>query len=56
MIEELTDREPEVVAGVARGLTNQGIGNSLCISVETVSSKVVTPKTSWVPRITPHWR
>ena len=26
LIEELTERELEVVAGVARGLTNQGIG------------------------------
>ena len=29
LIEELTERELEVVAGVARGLTNQGIGLSL---------------------------
>ena len=36
LIEELTGRELEVVAGVARGLTNQDIGSSLGISVETV--------------------
>ena len=41
LIEELTERELEVVAGVARGLTNQGIGSSLGISVETVKTHVV---------------
>ena len=41
MIEELTERELEVVAGVARGLTNQGIGSSLGVSVETVKTQVV---------------
>ena len=30
-----------MVAGVARGLTNQGIGSSLGISVETVKTHVV---------------
>ena len=44
LIEELTERELEVVAGVARGLTNQGIGNSLGISVETVKTHVVNAK------------
>ena len=44
MIEELTERELEVVAGVARGLTNQGIGSSLGISVETVKTHVVNAK------------
>ena len=44
MIEELTERELEVVAGVARGLTNQGIASSLGISVETVKTLVVNAK------------
>ena len=34
----------DVVAGVARGLTNQGIGSSLGISVETVKTHVVNAK------------
>ena len=33
-----------MVAGVARGLTNQGIGNSLGISVERVKTHVVNAK------------
>ena len=41
LIEEITERELEVVAGVARGRTNQGIGSSLGISVETVKTHVV---------------
>ena len=41
MIEELPERELEVVTGVARGLTNQGIGSSLGIAVETVKTHVV---------------
>ena len=45
LIEELTERELEVVAG-GRGLTNQGIGNSLGISVETVKPHVVNAKTN----------
>ena len=49
-------RELGVVAGVARGLTNQGIGSSLGISVETVKTHVVNAKTSWVPLIAPNWR
>ena len=44
MIEELTERELEVVAGVACGLTNQGIGSSLGILVETVKTHVVNAK------------
>ena len=44
LIEELTERELEVVAGVARGLTNQGIGSSLGISVETVKTHVMNAK------------
>ena len=44
MIEELTERELEGVAGVDCGLTNQGIGNSLGISVETVKTHVVNAK------------
>ena len=44
LIEELTERELEVLARVARGLTNQGIGNSLGISVETVQAHVVNAK------------
>ena len=44
MIEELTERELEVVAGVASCLTNQGIGSSLGISVETVKTLVVNAK------------
>ena len=44
LIEELTERALEVVAGVARGLTNQGIGSSLGISVETVKTHVVNAK------------
>ena len=44
LIEELTDRELEVVAGVARGLTNHAIGTCLGISVETVKTHVVNAK------------
>ena len=44
LIEELTERELEVVPGVARGLTNQGIGSSLGISVEMVKTHVVNAK------------
>ena len=44
LIEELTERELEVVAGVARGLTNQGIGSSLGISLETVKTHVTNAK------------
>ena len=44
LIEELSDRELDVVAGVARGLTNQAIGSSLGISVETVKTHVVNAK------------
>ena len=41
LIEELTERELEVVEGVARGLAYQGIGSRLGISVETVKPHVV---------------
>ena len=44
MIEELTERELEVAAGVARGLTNAAIGSSLGISVETVKTHVINAK------------
>ena len=44
LIEELTDRELEVVTGVAHGLTNQLIGSRLGISVETVKTHVVNAK------------
>ncbi len=44
LIEDLTERELEVVAGVARGLTNQGVGSSLGISVETVKTHVMNAK------------
>ena len=44
LIEELSERELEVVAGVAHGLTNQGIATSLGISVETVKTHVVNAK------------
>lgn len=44
MIEELTERELEVVAGIARGLTNQAIAESLAISLETVKTHVVNAK------------
>jgi len=44
LIEELTERELEVVAGIARGLTNQAIGSSLGISVETVKTHVTNAK------------
>ena len=44
MIDELTERELELVAGVASVLTNQGIGNSLDILVETVKTHVVDAK------------
>ena len=44
MIEELTELELEVVASVARGLANQGIGGSLGISVEMVKTHVVNAK------------
>ena len=33
-----------MVAGVAHGLTNQGIGSSLGISLETVKTRVVNAK------------
>ena len=33
-----------MVAGVARGLTNQGIATCLGISVETVKTRVITAK------------
>ena len=41
---ELQTETVQVVAGVARGLTNQGIGSSLGISVETVKTHVVNAK------------
>ncbi|AII49196.1 hypothetical protein KR52_08575 [Synechococcus sp. KORDI-52] len=44
LIEHLTERELEVVAGVARGLTNQAIGSRLGISVETVKTHVMNAK------------
>jgi NarL family two-component system response regulator LiaR len=44
LVEELSDRELEVVAGVARGLTNQAIAESLAISLETVKTHVVNAK------------
>ena len=44
LIEDLTERELEVVTGVAHGLTNQLIGSSLGISVETVKTHVVNAK------------
>ena len=42
LIEELT--ELEVMVGVARGLTNQGIATSLGISLETVKTHVINAK------------
>ena len=44
LVEELTARELDVVAGVARGLTNAAIATSLGISVETVKTHVVNAK------------
>ena len=44
LIKELTERELELVAGVACGLTNQGIGGSLGISLETVKTHVANAK------------
>ena len=44
LVEELSDRERDVVAGVARGLTNQAIAESLAISLETVKTHVVNAK------------
>ena len=44
MVEELTERELEVVAAVARGLTNAAIATNLGISVETVKTHVVKAK------------
>ena len=44
LVEELTERELEVVAAVARGLTNAAIATSLGISVETVKTHVVNAK------------
>ena len=44
MIEELTERELGMVAGVARGLANQGIGSSLVILVETVKTHAMNAK------------
>ena len=44
MIEELAERELEVVAGVDRCLTKHGIGSSLGILLETVKTRVVNAK------------
>lgn len=44
LVEELSDRERDVVAGVARGLTNQAIAESLAISMETVKTHLVNAK------------
>lgn len=41
LIEELSERELEVVAAVARGLKNNAIADSLGISLETVKTHVV---------------
>ena len=41
LIEELSERELEVVAAVARGLKNNAIAGSLGISLETVKTHVV---------------
>ena len=38
------ERYPDCIRGVARGLTNQGIGSSLGISLETVKTHVVNAK------------
>ena len=40
-MEELTERELEVVAAVARGLKNNAIANTLGITLETVKTHVV---------------
>jgi len=44
LIQELTEWELELVAGVARGLTYQGIDRSLGISVERVKPHVLNAK------------
>ena len=44
LIEDLSERELEVVTGVARGLTNPSIASSLGISTETVKTHVVNAK------------
>ena len=44
LIEDLSERELEVVTGVARGLTNPAIASSLGISTETVKTHVVNAK------------
>ena len=41
LVEELTERELEVVAAVARGLKNNAIANTLGITLETVKTHVV---------------
>ena len=41
LIEQLSERELEVTAAVARGLTNKTIASSLGLSVETVKTHVV---------------
>ena len=41
LVEELTQREVEVVSALARGLKNQAIGDTLQISLETVKTHVV---------------
>ena len=41
LVEELSERELEVVAAVARGLKNNAIADSLGISLETVKTHVV---------------
>ena len=40
LVEELTPRELEVAAAVARGFTNNAVGDLLGVSVETVKTHV----------------
>ena len=40
LVEELTPREIEVAAAVARGFTNNAVGDLLGVSVETVKTHV----------------
>ena len=41
LVEELSEREIQVVASLARGLTNKAVAESLSISLETVKTHVV---------------
>ncbi|QNI67241.1 response regulator [Synechococcus sp. BMK-MC-1] len=56
LVEELTPRELEVTAGVARGLKNNAIATLLGLSVETVKSHVGNAMDKLGARDRPRWR